>query len=43
MKANYGIIYTEGKGHVDQGPSYMQGIKSEGGDNRTQLTVQEYQ
>jgi hypothetical protein len=39
MKASYGIIFKEGKAHNDQGPSYLDSIKSENGMSRTKLTL----
>lgn len=42
MKASYGIVFSEGRGHVDHGPSYFDSIKSENGQSRTQLTISEY-
>ena len=41
MKAGYGIVYKEGRGHVDQGPLYLD-MRSDGTQSRTQLTLQEY-
>ena len=41
MKAGYGIVYKEGRGYVDQGPSYLESIsiKSDNRVSRTKLTL----
>ena len=38
MRASYGIVYQEGRGHHDQGPSYFDSI-TDNGLSRTKLTL----
>lgn len=43
MKASYGIMFKEGKIHLDQGPSYLDSLSVKSGENnglsRTKLTL----